>query len=125
VLGDAWNPYTLHEVFEHLMVTTVFCSKRIVTYNFKDANFFVGDSMIDTSDIRELTQADFARGQKNPFAESLRKNGYRIIIDVTPEDIAAMSCENVNRINDLERMDWLELDEEEIQAMKMYRKSFE
>ena len=79
--------------------------------------------MIDTSDIRELTREDFARGRKNPFAESLRKNGYKIIIEVTPEDIAAMSRENVERINSMEDMDWLDLDEEEIQALKMYRDS--
>jgi len=80
-------------------------------------------NMIDTSDIRELTREDFARGRKNPFAESLRKNGYKIIIEVTPEDIAAMSRENVERINSMEDMDWLDLDEEEIQALKMYRDS--
>ncbi|MCL2189246.1 MAG: hypothetical protein FWB87_10820 [Defluviitaleaceae bacterium] len=79
--------------------------------------------MVDTSDIRELTREDFARGRKNPLAESLRANGYKIIIEVTPEDIAAMSRENVNCINDMENMDWLDLDEEEIQAMKMYRES--
>lgn len=79
--------------------------------------------MIDTSDIRELTREDFARGRKNPFAESLRKNGYKIIIEVTPEDIAAMSRENVVRINNMENMNWLDLDEEEIEAMKMYRES--
>ena len=79
--------------------------------------------MIDTSDIRELTREDFARGQKNPFAESLRKNGYKIIIEVTPEEIAAMSLESINRINDMERMRWLDLDEDEIQAMKMFRDS--
>ena len=80
-------------------------------------------SMIDTTDIRELTREDFARGKKNPFAESLRKNGYRIIIEVTPEEIAAMSQENVSRINEMENTDWLGLDDEEIQAMKIYREA--
>jgi hypothetical protein len=80
-------------------------------------------NMIDTSDIRELTREDFARGRKNPFAESLRKNGYKIVIEVTPEDIAAMSRENIGRINDMENQDWLDLDDEEIQAMKMYREA--
>jgi len=78
---------------------------------------------INTSDIRELTREDFVRGKKNPFAESLRKNGYKIIIDVTPDDIASMSRENVNRINDMERMHWLDLDDEEMKAMKIYRES--
>ena len=79
--------------------------------------------MIDTSDIRELTREDFARGKKNPYAESLRKNGYKIIIEVTPEEIAAMSQENVTRINEMESTDWLGLDDEEIQAMKIYREA--
>jgi len=79
--------------------------------------------MVDTSDIRELTREDFARGRKNPFANNLKKNGYRIIIDVTPEEITAMSHENINHINNMERMDWLNLDDEEIAAMKLYRES--
>ena len=79
--------------------------------------------MIDTSDIRELTKADFARGRKNPYAEKLRTQGYKIIIDVTPEEIATMSRENVSRINDIESMDWLDLDAEEIEALKIYRES--
>ena len=81
--------------------------------------------MINTTEIRELTYENFARGKKNLFAESLRKNGYKIIIDVTPEEIAAMSQENVTRINEMENTDWLGLDEEEIQAMKIYRKAKE
>ena len=80
-------------------------------------------SMIDTTDIRELTRGDFARGKKNPFAESLQKNGYKIIIDVTPEEISDMSKENILRINDMENTDWLGLDDEEIQAMKIYREA--
>ena len=79
--------------------------------------------MIDTSDIRELTKKDFARGQKNPYAKKLRTHGYKIIIDVTPEDIAAMSKSNVAQINDIESMDWLDLDAEEIEALKIYRES--
>ena len=77
--------------------------------------------MIDTSDIRELTKDDFARGRKNPYAEKLRTQGYRIIIDVTPEDIATMSQQNIDKINDMENMDWLELDAQEIEALKIYR----
>jgi len=79
--------------------------------------------MTDTSEMRELTREDFARGRKNPFAESLRKNGYKIVIEVTPEDIATMSRENVGRIDEMEETDWLDLDAEEIHALKMYRKA--
>ena len=77
--------------------------------------------MIDTSDIRELTKEDFARARKNPYAEKLRKNGYKIIINVTPEDIAEMSKKNAEQIDSMEGMDWLDLDPEEIQALKKYR----
>ena len=79
--------------------------------------------MVDTSDIRELTKEDFARGRKNPFAEKLRANGYKIIIEVTPEEIAAMSRTNIAKINEMENTDWLDLDAEEIEALKLYRES--
>jgi len=78
--------------------------------------------MVDTSDIRELTKEDFARGRKNPFAEKLRKQGYKIIIDITPEEIEEMSRRNVSQIDAMEDMDWLDLDAEEIEALKIYRK---
>ena len=73
--------------------------------------------MIDTSDIRELTPLDFAKGRKNPYAKKLRKNGYSIVINVSPEDIANMTQSNVEAI---QGMDMLKLDPEEQRAMKMY-----
>ena len=79
--------------------------------------------MIDTSDIRELTEDDFKKGRKNPYAEKLRKNGYKIIITVTPEDIAEMSKKNIEKIDCIESMDWLNLDPEEIEALKIYREA--
>ena len=79
--------------------------------------------MVDTSDIRELTREDFARGRINPYAEKLRKHGYKIIIDVTPEDIAEMSKRNISKIDDMEDMDWLDLDANEIEALKLYRQA--
>ena len=79
--------------------------------------------MIDTTDIRELTKEDFLRARKNPYAEKLRKNGYSIIINVSPEEIAEMADRNIKRIDDMEKMDWLELDAEEIEALKMYREA--
>ena len=76
---------------------------------------------IDTSDISELTKEDFARGRKNPYAERLIKNGYKIIINVTPEDIAEMFEKNIEHIDRMESMDWLGLDPEEIESLKIYR----
>ena len=77
--------------------------------------------MIDTSDIRELTKEDFARARKNPYAEKLRENGYKIVINVTPEDIAEMSVKNIEHIDRMESMDWLDLDPDEVAALKKYR----
>jgi len=79
--------------------------------------------MIDTSDIRELTEEDFERGRKNPYAERMRKNGYKIIIDVSPDDIAKMGERNVEHINNLEYRGWLGLDPDEVEALKTYRES--
>ena len=44
--------------------------------------------MIDTSEIKEIT--DFSKARKNPYAEKLRSNGYSIVINVSPDDIANM-----------------------------------
>ena len=73
--------------------------------------------MIDTSEIREMTAQDFKKGRKNPYAEKLRKNGYSIVINVSPEDIANMTQCNVEAI---QNMDMLKLDPEEQRAMEMY-----
>ena len=73
--------------------------------------------MIDTSDIREMTAEDFARGRKNPYAEKLRKHGYSIVINVSPEDIARRTKHNLNRI---QGMDMLELDPDERRALEKY-----
>jgi len=73
--------------------------------------------MIDTSDIREMTAEDFAKGRKNPYAEKLRKNGYSIVIDVSPEDIARRTKNNLEKI---QTMDMLELDQDERRALEKY-----
>jgi len=73
--------------------------------------------MIDTSDIREMTAEDFARGRRNPYAENLRKNGYSIIINVSPEDIVKKTKDNIEKI---QRMDMLELDPDERKALEKY-----
>jgi len=79
--------------------------------------------MIDTSDINEITAKEFANARKNPYAEKLRKNGYSIIIHVSPEDIKKTTQSNVEKINNMERNDWLDLDAEEVAALKRYRQS--
>jgi hypothetical protein len=71
--------------------------------------------MIDTSDIKEIT--DFSKARKNPYAEKLRKNGYSIIINVSPEAIAKMTEHNVDKIRG---MDLLELDSDEKRAYEKY-----
>ena len=73
--------------------------------------------MIDTTEIKELTVEDFAKGRKNPYAEKLRKNGYSIVINISPEDIANMTVHNVEKIR---RMNMLELDPDERRALEMY-----
>ena len=71
--------------------------------------------MIDTSDIKEIT--DFSKARKNPYAEKLRKYGYSIIINVSPVDIAKMTKNNIEKI---QNMDMLELDPDEQRALEKY-----
>ena len=73
--------------------------------------------MIDTTEIKEITAEEFARGYMNPYAKKLRKYGYSIIINVTPDNVASMSKHNIEKINN---MDMLELDSEERRALEMY-----
>jgi len=70
--------------------------------------------MIDTSDIREMTKEDFAKGRKNPFAEKIRKEGYSITVHYTPEDVANMRNRNVKNVDDLD------LDPDEQKALEKY-----
>ena len=79
--------------------------------------------MIDTSEIKEITAEEYAKARKNPYAEKLRKNGYSIIIHVSPEDIKRTTKLNVDRIDSMESEDWLDLDAEEIAALKRYRQT--
>lgn len=74
--------------------------------------------MIDTSDIKEIT--DFSKAKRNPYAEKLRKNGYSIIINVSPEDISKMTERNIEII---QGMDILELDLNEQRALENYMKA--
>jgi len=79
--------------------------------------------MIDTSDISEITAEEFASARKNPYAEKLRKNGYSIIIHVSPEDIKRTTKQNVEKIDEMEQLDWLDMDAEEVAALKKYRQT--
>jgi len=73
------------------------------------------DMYIDLSDIPEIT--DFSKARKNPYAEKLRKNGYSIVINVSPEDIANMTRNNIEMI---QSMNMLDLDPDERKALVKY-----
>ena len=75
---------------------------------------------IDLSDIPELTEKDFAKAQKNPFAERIRKHGYSVTIYYSPEDVASAIKENVDKIHG---MDMSDLDEDERKAFQRYLES--
>jgi len=81
----------------------------------------VNDNAIDYSDIPEIT--DFSTARKNPYAENIKKYGYTIRIHYSPEDVANMTKRATERIDGLEDMDWLDLDPDEIAALKRYRES--
>ena len=76
------------------------------------------DMSIDLSDIPEIT--DFSKARKNPYAEKLLKHGYSIVINVSPEDIANMMRNNIEKI---QGMNMLELDPYEQRALEKYTES--
>ena len=76
------------------------------------------DEGIDTSDIPEIT--DFKNARPNPYADKIKRNGYSIIIHYSPEDVAKMTHNAVERIKSL---DMLELDPDELAALDKYRKA--
>jgi len=73
---------------------------------------------IDTSDIPEIT--DFSKARNNPYADKIKKHGYSITIHYSPEDVARMTQNNIDKIKSL---DMLELDPDEIAALEKYRKA--
>jgi len=77
--------------------------------------------MIDYSDIPPIT--DFSSARKNPYAEKIKKHGYTIRIHYSPEDVANMNARAVEKIDGLEDMEWLDLDPNEIAALKRYREA--
>ena len=74
---------------------------------------------IDYSDIPEIT--DFSNARKNPYAEKIKKNGYTLRIRYSPEDVANMTNQAIENIDSIEDMAWLDLDPDEIAALKKYR----
>ena len=76
------------------------------------------DEKIDTSDIPEIT--DFSKARPNPYAEKIRKYGYSITIHYTPEDVARMTK---NAIDKIKSLDMLELDPEEREALSKYEEA--
>ena len=77
--------------------------------------------IIDYSDIPPIT--DFSTARKNPFAEKIKKHGYTIQIHYSPEDVAHMTKQSIISIDGLEDMAWLDLDADEIAALKKYREA--
>ena len=75
---------------------------------------------IDTSDIPEIT--DFSKARRNPYAEKIRKHGYSITIHYSPEDVARMTEDTINKIKGL---DMLELDPDEKEALRKYQEAHE
>ena len=74
----------------------------------------IDDSMIDLSDIPEIT--DFSKARKNPFAKRIRENGFSITVHYSPEDVARIMDSICN-----DDVDPLALDSEELAALERYR----
>ena len=77
----------------------------------------VNNIPIDLTDIPELTEKDFSKARKNPYAKRIKEHGYSITIHYSPEDVAASIRENVDRIHG---MDMSDLDDDERRAFERY-----
>ncbi|MCL2426705.1 MAG: hypothetical protein FWD05_10265 [Oscillospiraceae bacterium] len=75
---------------------------------------------IDLTDIPELTNKDFAKAKKNPYAKRIKENGYSITIHYSPEDVTAQIRGNVDSIHG---MDMSDLDDDERRAFEKYLES--
>jgi len=73
---------------------------------------------MDTMEVKEIT--DFSNARKNPYAERIKKHGYSITIHYSPEDVARMTQETLDKIKTL---DMLELDPDEIAALKRFEEA--
>ena len=78
----------------------------------------MNNSIIDTSDIPEIT--NFSKARPNPYADKIKKHGFSITIHYSSEDVANMTEENLDKIKNL---DMLELDADEIEALKKYEEA--
>ena len=76
----------------------------------------MSDNKIDTSDIPEIL--DFTNARPNPFAESIKQNGYSITIHYSQDDVARMTQ---NALEIAQNLDMLELDPDELAALKKYQ----
>ena len=70
---------------------------------------------MDAIEIKEVT--DFSKARKNPYAERIKKHGYSITIHYSPDDVARMTKQTLEKI---QALDMLELDADEIAALKKY-----
>jgi len=73
---------------------------------------------MDTIEVKEIT--DFSKARKNPYADRIKKYGYSITIHYSPEDVARMTQQTLGKIKTL---DMLELDPDEIAALKRYEEA--
>jgi len=73
---------------------------------------------MDSLEIKEISV--FSNVRKNPYADKLRKSGYSIIINISPEDIAAMTKHSIEKIQNISPLD---LDPDELEALEKYRKA--
>ena len=70
---------------------------------------------MDAIEIKEVT--DFSKARKNPYADRIKKHGYSITIHYSPDDVARMTKQTLEKI---QALDMLELDADEIAALEKY-----
>jgi len=73
---------------------------------------------MDIIDIKEIT--DFTKARKNPYADKIKKHGYSITIHYSPEDVARMTRQALEKI---QALDMLELDPDELAALRKYEET--
>ena len=73
---------------------------------------------METVEIKEVT--DFSKARKNPYADKIKKHGYSITIHYSPDDVARMTKQTLERI---QALDMLELDSDEVAALKRYEEA--
>ena len=83
---------------------------------------------MDFSEIKEITSQKGAT--KNPYYESLVKNGFSIRVNYSPDDVAEMIAKRHNKLsavsqtpNNKADFDLFQFDDEEVAALEEYRKA--